>query len=95
MLRQASFDVVFQEIPGEVKAAAAQTTSAAPASRSFVSQSAVISADWISSGITVMRALPLSVGSSTLVFLVPLRSRKPFCTSFSMVAALVAGVPTP
>ena len=51
--------------------------------------------DWISSGITVMRAFPLSVGSSTLVFLVPLRSRKPFCTSFSMVAALVAGVPMP
>ena len=62
---------------------------------SFVSQSAVISGDWISSGITVMRAFPLSVGSSTLVFLVPLRSRKPFCTSFSMVAALVAGVPIP
>ena len=62
---------------------------------SFVSQSAVISGDWISSGITVTRALPLSVGSSTLVFLVPLRSRKPFCTSFSMVAALVAGVPIP
>ena len=59
---------------------------------SFVSQSAVISGDWISSGITVMRALPLSVGSSTLVFLLPFRSRKPFCTSFSMVAALVAAL---
>ena len=62
---------------------------------SFVSQSAVISGDWISSGITVMRALPLSVGSSTLVFLLPFRSRKPFCTSFSIVAARVAGVPMP
>ena len=62
---------------------------------SFVSQSAVISGDWISSGITVTRALPLSVGSSTLVFLLPFRSRKPFCTSFSIVAARVAGVPMP
>ena len=61
----------------------------------FVSQSAVISADWISSGITVIRVLPLSVGSSALVFLSPLRSRKPFATSFSMVAARVAGVPMP
>ena len=42
-----------------------------------------------------LHPFPLSVGSSTLVFLLPLRSRKPFCTSFSMVAALVAGVPIP
>ena len=62
---------------------------------SFVSQSAVISADWISSGITVIRALPLSVGRRNFVFLSPLRSRNPFATSFSMVAALVAGVPMP
>lgn len=35
--------------------------------------------------ITVIRALPLSVGSSTWSLL-PFRSRKPFCTSFPMVS---------
>ena len=30
-----------------------------------------------------------------LAFLSPLRSTKPFCTSFSMMAARVAGVPMP
>ena len=49
---------------------------------SFVSQSAVISGDWISSGITVMRALPLSVGSSTLVFLGALPFQKALLHQF-------------
>ncbi len=63
--------------------------------RSFCSHSAVIPGDWITSGITVMRAMPLCVGTRYLVFLSPFRSRKPMRTSFSIMPARVAGVPSP
>ena len=62
---------------------------------SFSSQSAVMEGDWICSGITVIRAVPFAVAQRYFVFLSPRRSTKPFCTSFSMVAARVAGVPIP
>ena len=62
---------------------------------SFCSQSAVRSGERISSGITVTREMPLCVGTRYFVFRLPLRSTKPILTSFSIMPARVAGVPSP
>ena len=49
----------------------------------------------MASGITVINASPLWVGTRYFVFLSPRRSRNPVRTSFSIIPALVAGVPRP
>ena len=71
------------------------TYSPCSTSDSFSSQSAVIAGDWSCSGVTVIKAFPFSVGISVFTLPLPLRSKKPFRTSFSMMAARVAGVPIP
>lgn len=58
---------------------------------SLDSHSAVSSGDLILSGRTVIRFTPFSVGRSCFFF----RSTNPTATSFSSVAAQVAGVPKP
>ena len=55
------------------------------------SHSAVSMGEVNASGNTVTRLIPAFVGIRFL----PLRSTKPAATSFSMMAALVAGVPKP
>ena len=57
----------------------------------FCSHSAVSMGEVSGSGSTVTRLIPSLVGIRDL----PLRSTKPAATSFSMMAALVAGVPRP
>lgn len=58
---------------------------------SLLSHSAVRAAEVSASGSTTARFTPSFVGMSCL----PFRSAKPVCTSFSMMAARVAGVPNP
>ena len=57
----------------------------------FCSHSAVSMGEVSGSGRTVTRLIPAFVG----IRLLPLRSTNPAATSFSMIAALVAGVPSP
>ena len=59
------------------------------------SHSAVRSGDWSCSGSTVMRETPVWAGTRLTAFFALLRSTKPVDTSFSMMAARVAGVPKP
>ena len=59
------------------------------------SHSAVRSGDWSCSGSTVMRETPVWAGTRLTAFFARLRSTKPVATSFSMMAARVAGVPSP
>ncbi|OQA25375.1 MAG: hypothetical protein BWY61_01010 [Firmicutes bacterium ADurb.Bin354] len=58
---------------------------------SAFSQSAVICGDFTASGRMVMSLIPSSVGTSFFLSLLT----KPSFTSFSMISALVAGVPRP
>ena len=60
-------------------------------SKSLFSHSAVSPADFKFSGITRMSSLPSAVG----MICFPFRCAYPDATSFSMVLALVAGVPSP
>ena len=59
------------------------------------SHSAVRSGDCNCSGSTVMRETPVWAGTRLTAFFARLRSTKPVATSFSMMAARVAGVPKP
>ena len=61
----------------------------------FASQSAVISGRLDFFGHHGDEGFAFVGGQQHLGFLGAFRSRKPFCTSFSMVAARVAGVPMP
>ena len=64
-------------------------------SPSRCSQSAVSRGDCRTSGRTVTRELPAWVGSRLVIFLAFFRSTSPVDTSFSRIAARVAGVPMP